>query len=360
LTDFIEKWIRPEIKALSSYKTQDATGLIKLDAMENPYSLPNNLKEEWLSLLQDVEVNRYPDSGALSLKNQLKEALKIPKGMGVILGNGSDEIIQIITTGLAGNGRCVMSIDPSFVMYRMTAIYSGMNYIGVPLNERDFSLNIDHMISMMKKHNPAIIFLANPNNPTGNLFPNDQIIQIIESAEGIVVIDEAYGPFHKTSFLQKLESYDNLLIMGTVSKMGLAGIRLGFLAGSKKWVGEFDKIRLPYNINSLSQISANFALKHKEVFDKQASMICSERERLIEELKNLSGLKVYESNANFVLIRTPEGKANSWFEQLKVSGILVKNLHHANGLLEDCLRITIGTEHENNMLMTSLKKISEI
>ncbi len=360
MKNLLDKLIRSDIKALTSYKTQDASGYIKLDAMENPYSLPEDLKNDWASIFKEADINRYPDPSAKNLKKQLSKAMKIPEECGLILGNGSDEIIQIISTSLSRSGQCVMSVDPSFIMYQMTATYAGMNYYGVPLDKEDFSINMTLMLKMIRNHKPSVIFLANPNNPTGNLFPEKQILEIIESTDGLVVIDEAYGPFHNKSFMPNLKNHNNLLIMGTVSKMGLAGLRLGFLVGSEQLLEEFEKVKLPYNINILTQIGAEFALSHKEVFDKQASIICLEREKLIENLKKLSNIKVYNSDANFVLIRAPKGQANFWFDELKKSGILIKNLNGTNSLLNDCLRITVGTEKENKLLISSLIKISKI
>ncbi len=350
-------WIRPEINALNAYAVQDATGLIKMDAMENPYPWPPSLDVAWNQALNEVTLNRYPDPQAEALQAALIAAFGIPADMQLILGNGSDEIIQMIALAVADKGRTVLSVEPGFAMYRIIATCCGLNYHGVPLQADDFSLDMPAMLAAIDEHQPAVIYLAYPNNPTGNLFDDTDIQQIIQAAPGLVVIDEAYAPFTDTSYLSQLGQYDNLVVMRTVSKMGLAGLRLGLLAGPADWLTAFNKVRLPYNINSLTQASATFALQHKAVFDAQAVQICAERERLHQALATLPGVTVYPSQANFILIRTPPGQAKRWFEHLKQHGILIKNMDGAHPLLHDCLRPTVGTPAENTALLAALHNI---
>ena len=362
MSDTIDKlvshWIRPEIRALSAYHVQDAAGSIKLDAMENPWTWPDALREEWVTLLRQTDVNRYPDPAARALTDRLAETMGVPEGMRVLLGNGSDEIIQMLGMALAAPGRCVLSVDPGFVMYRMIATFCGMPYVGVPLRADDFALDLPALRQAMEEQQPAIVYLACPNNPTGNLFDEAAVREVIEAAPGLVVIDEAYAPFTDTTFMGVLGEYDNLLVMRTVSKMGLAGLRLGFLAGPPAWLEEIDKVRLPYNINVLTQVSAEFALRHKAVFDEQTARIRTERTRLAEALAALPGVTVFPSEANFLLVRTPAGRASAWFEGLKGRGILIKSLHGAHPLLEDCLRITVGRPEENEAVAEALAALA--
>ena len=356
----IEKWIRPEIRELSAYHVPDSADLIKLDAMENPYRWPEELVEAWLNVIREVELNRYPDPGARVLKQHLREAMEVPVDAEILLGNGSDELIQMIMMALAkdssGARNSVLSVEPGFVMYKMIATFMDMPYIGIPLNE-DFSLDESALISAISEQQPAIVFLAYPNNPTSNLFDESVIRRIIDNAPGIVVIDEAYHAFAEKSFMPILNEYDNLLVMRTVSKMGLAGLRLGLLAGNPEWLNEFDKVRLPYNINILTQASAEFAIKNKHVLEKQTQLICKDREILFSELKNINSIRAYESQANFILIRLTAGQADHVFNSLKQEGVLIKNLSPVGGLLKDCLRITVGTEEENTLLLQNLKNI---
>ena len=358
LEKLVQHWVRPEIRALSAYHVQNPTGLVKLDAMENPYTWPEELRDEWARLIRDTDVNRYPDPAAGALSERLAQAMEVPPGMRLILGNGSDEIIQMIAMSLSGPGRCVLSVEPGFVMYRMIATFCGMPYVGVPLKTEDFSLDVPAVKQAMEQHQPAVVFLAYPNNPTGNLYAQQDVVEIIEAAPGLVVVDEAYAPFTEASFMSSLGSYDNLVVMRTVSKMGLAGLRLGLLAGAAQWLDEFDKVRLPYNVNVLTQVSAEFALRHKAVFDRQTRQIRAEREHLLEAFARLPGVEVFPSQANFILLRTAAGKAGSWFEGLKARGVLIKNLDGAHPMLADCLRPTVGTPEENRRMLDAFAEVA--
>jgi len=349
--------IRPEIRALSAYRVPHAQGLIKLDAMENPYTWPPDLVEAWLARLREVHLNRYPDPQATSLKKRLREAMAIPPDAGLILGNGSDELIQLVILAVAAPGRVVLAPEPSFVMYRMIAAFAGMDYVGVPLRAADFGLDLDAMLAAIECHRPAVVFIAYPNNPTGNRFAEPDIRQVIVSAPGLVVIDEAYFAFASHSFLDSLADDDNLLIMRTVSKMGLAGLRLGLLMGAAPWLVEFEKLRLPYNINVLSQVSAEFALAHRRVLDEQTWRICQDRAALFAGLNALPGITAFPSEANFILFRTPPGEAGRLFAALLKAGILIKDLSRAGGLLSDCLRVTVGTPEENQAFLVALADI---
>ena len=354
MNGLIERWVRPEIRALAAYHVQEASGLIKLDAMENPYGWPEALQQAWLERLRQVEVNRYPDPEGRELTAVLRRVMDIPEGMAVLLGNGSDEIIQIIALTLAQPGRTVLSVEPGFVMYRMIATFCGMNYVGVPLRA-DFSLDLAALLDAIERHQPAVIFLAYPNNPTGNLFDEAELEQVIQAAPGLVVIDEAYSPFTDHSFMGRLGDHPNLVVMRTLSKLGLAGLRLGYLAGPGEWLAQFHKVRLPYNINVLTQVTAAFALTEGwPVLQEQTTAIRAERARLFQGLQALPGLTPFPSEANFILVRTEPGRSEEIFQQLKAGEVLVKKLHGSHPLLEDCLRFTVGTPEENNRLLQLL------
>jgi histidinol-phosphate aminotransferase len=351
----IEALIRPEIRALKAYHVPDATGLIKLDAMENPYIWPEEIKQEWLETLREVAINRYPDPGAHALKASLRTALRVPDGGEIILGNGSDELIQIILMALAKPNAVVLAPTPTFVMYEMIATFTGMKFVGVPLTE-DFALDLPAMRQAIATHKPAVMFIAYPNNPTGNLFSREAVEEIIRSAPGLVVVDEAYHAFAGETFMNRLGDHDNLLVMRTLSKQGLAGLRLGLLAGAASWLNEFDKARLPYNIGSLTQASGLFALKHMELLDAQAAQIRADRERLYQVLRGMPGVQAWPSNTNFILFRVESRKADGVFESLKRSGVLIKNLNKAGGPLAGCLRVTVGTPQENAAFLKALEK----
>lgn len=352
--DLISTVIRPEIRALIAYKVADATGYIKLDAMENPYTWPEEIKTEWLKVIKAAEINRYPDPEAKSLCLILKKYNQIPEQSDILLGNGSDEIIQLLLLALPANAT-VMAPEPSFVMYQQVAQCLGLDYQGLPLRADSFELDIAATLAAIASQQPEIIFLAYPNNPTGNLFESAAIEEIIQHSKGLVIIDEAYAPFTDASFMAQLTQYNNLLVMRTVSKLGLAGLRLGFIAGNPNIISELNKARLPYNINILTQYSVEFALSHPGIFAEQTEAICAERARVFLQLSVLKGIKPCPSAANFILFRTLEGKATEIFNALKKQGVLIKNLSPQQGLLTDCLRVTIGKPDENNAFIKALK-----
>ena len=356
VSSLVSKWIREEVRELSAYHVPDATDLTKLDAMENPYPWPSSLSDTWLQALKNAEINRYPDPGSRELKRALKQAFNLPEQYDVLLGNGSDELIQMLAMVLAGPSRVVMSLEPGFVMYRMIALMVGMEYVGVPLKD-DFSVDVDACLEAIEIHNPAVIFLAYPNNPTGNLFSEDAIKSIIEASQGLVVVDEAYYAFAGTSLVSWLGQYSNLLVMRTVSKMGLAGLRLGYLIGDCQWLEQIDKMRLPYNVGVLTQLTATIALQHIDAFDQQTRQICEDRQKLYDAISVIDGLEAYPSHANFVLFRLKQAKSREVFEGLKSRGVLIKNLGDNPGALHNCLRVTVGTKEENQKFLDALKQV---
>ena len=345
--------IRDEIRALTAYHVPDSAGMVKLDAMENPYRLPAALQAEIAQVVAAAALNRYPDPGATRLKARLREVLEIPTGAEVLLGNGSDEIIQMLVMAAARPGATVLGLEPSFVMFRLIAAFCGVRFVGVPLRE-DFTLDADRTLASIALHQPALVFIAYPNNPTGNLFDASALQAIVQSAPGLVVIDEAYHAFAGRSMMPHVATAPNLLVMRTLSKLGLAGLRLGLVAGAGAWLHHVDKVRLPYNVNVLTQIVAERVLDHHDVLVQQAAAIRAERARLHAELEHTSGVEPYQSDANFILFRCPD--ATRVFEGLKRRGVLIKNLDGAHPALADCLRVTVGTPEENARFLDSLRK----
>ena len=347
------KVIRPVIKQLQAYHVADASGLIKLDAMENPYRLSMELQTELQTRLSAAALNRYPDPAASHLRNKLMQVMQVPEDKAIVLGNGSDELIQMLAMAIADKDVCLMSFDPGFVMYRMIADFAGIEYVGVPLRD-DFSLDMEKTRQAIAQRKPALIFIAYPNNPSANCYNEKDIEEIIAIAPGMVVLDEAYQPFAQSSFMQRLNEYDNLLVMRTVSKMGLAGLRLGLLCGHQDIINEIDKIRLPYNINVLTQIAAEFVLDNIDVLDRQAKQIREQREHLLAAMELISDLQVFPSQANFILFRVLNKKAITVFDSIKKSGVLIKNMKADEGLLKNCLRVTVGTPEENQAFLKAL------
>ena len=355
VADIIEAVVRPEIRALTAYAVAKAEGLVKLDANENAFPLPEAVHAKIAAAVGAVPVNRYPDGDADAVKASLRSSLGLPDGVGLILGNGSDELIQIITVALARPGAVMLVPEPTFVMYRMNALYAGMRFVGVPLRA-DFALDIDAMLAAIERERPALLFLASPNNPTGDLFPAAYVERILHAAPGLVVVDEAYCAFTDMSFLPRVGEFPNLLILRTVSKIGMAALRLGYAVAAAEWIAELNKVRQPYNLNALTQAAAQVLLAEQALLAQQAAMIRTERTRLAGALAALPGVTVFPSQANFVLVRVPD--APRWFARLRGEGILVKNLHGSHPLLGQCLRITVGTPPENDALLAALKVIA--
>lgn len=351
----LQQWIKPELLAARAYHVPDADGLIKLDAMENPYLLPVELRERILDVISGAEINRYPDPGASDLKLSLSKAMDIPENMEIMLGNGSDELIQIIALAVAHSGKTILAPEPGFVMYKIIADTVGAKFIGVDLKPDDFSLDINAMLSAIKQYQPAVVFLAYPNNPTGNLFDEDAILEIIHAAPGLVVLDEAYSAFSVKSFMHRLGEFDNLLVMRTLSKSGLAGLRLGFLVGPELWLNQLDKLRLPYNINTLSQKLAELILSRYDILQQQAEIICANRSKLFEQLQIIEGVHPWQSSANFILFKSTNKSADVVSAALIKQGVLIKNVSPSFPMLEDCLRVTVGTEDENEAFIAALK-----
>jgi histidinol-phosphate aminotransferase len=347
-----EDAIRAEIRALKGYTVPHSEGMVKLDAMENPYPLPAELRARLGRLVEQASLNRYPDLPATELKADLKRVLGVPDGMELVLGNGSDELIQMVCMAAGGRGG-VLSVEPTFVMFRMIATFAGTRYVGVDLRD-DFSLDIERTLAAIEREKPGVVIVTYPNNPTGNQFDAGLIERVIEAAPGVVLLDEAYHAFASDSFLPRLPRHPNLFVMRTLSKLGLAGIRLGVLAGHADWVKELGKVRLPYNINTLTQVVAREMLRHINVLTEQAGDIKLERGRLLEELRRVPGVKAYPSDANFVLFRISQ--AERVFDGLKQRGVLIRSLHGSHRLLADCLRVTVGTPDENAAFLTALKQ----
>ncbi|BBE49961.1 Histidinol-phosphate aminotransferase 2 [Ferriphaselus amnicola] len=347
-----ESLLRPELLALRAYHVPPSSGMVKLDAMENPYPLPLELRAEIAQLTAEAAINRYPDASAATLKQAIRRVTDLPAGMDILLGNGSDEIIQLLAMAIAKPGATLLSVEPSFVMYKMISVFTGLDYVGVPLTE-DFELDLPAMLSAIEQHQPALVLLAYPNNPTGNLFDAAAVEAIIRATSGLVVVDEAYYAFAADSFLPRLTEFPNLLVMRTFSKLGMAGLRLGFLAGSQAWLGELEKLRLPYNVGVLPQLVAEKLLEHHDVLLAQAEQIKRDRLWLYERLVGTVDVRAWHSEANFILFRI--ANATKIFERLKACGVLIKNLDGGHPALADCLRVTVGTEDENELFIRALQ-----
>lgn len=345
--------IREDIRAMTAYAVPVLdSDVIKLDAMEVPYLLPEHLRQELAAQLIDAPINRYPNPAQSGLIDALRLAFPIPSDAQVILGNGSDELIQLLTQLIAKPNATVLSIEPTFVMYQRNAELYGLKYVRVPLRA-DFGLDVEAVLAAINEHRPALIFLAYPNNPTGVAFKREEVERIIDAATGLIVIDEAYGAFSQDSFLPQAGQPEHLLVLRTLSKIGFAGLRVGYLSGSPKVLNELAKIVPPYNMNQLSLTAATFALQHMNVVNEHVAILKGEREHLRNTLATFPETTVFDSEANFVCVRLP--KAQEAFETLKQHKILVKKLDGGHELLKDCLRLTVGTPEQNQQMLSVLR-----
>lgn len=349
----IRRLLTPVVQGMHAYHVPSAAGMLKLDAMENPYQWDADLKAQWLAYINSADINRYPSASADELRQQIRRVMQVPEGLDVMLGNGSDEIIQILAMAMALPDASLFAVEPSFVMYKVVADTVGLAYHSVLLKP-DFSLDASATLAAVKKHQPSLLFFAVPNNPTGNGFSRDDLCRVIEAAKGLVIIDEAYIAFTEGDMLDLASRYDNVLVMRTFSKVGLAGLRLGMLIGKTAWIEQFNKIRLPYNINVLTQMTASFALRHYHVLLQQAEAIKQQRVWLASQMQALDGVEVFPSQANFLLVRTRKDARNI-FDSLKRSGVLVKCLTGGHPLLDSCLRITVSTPEENALFLQAFR-----
>ena len=347
--------IRRDVLAMTSYPVPDASGFVKLDAMENPFPLPAELAKALGEHLAGVALNRYPAPRPEALIEQLRRVMQVPAGCDVLLGNGSDEIISMLSVACSTPGAKVLAPVPGFVMYQISARFAHQEFVGVPLKP-DFTLDVDAMLAAIAGHQPAIVYLAYPNNPTGTLFDDADIERIIAAANrSLIVIDEAYQPFAQRSWLPRADEFDNVVVMRTVSKLGLAGIRLGYLVGRPAWLTEIDKVRPPYNVNVLTQAAASFLLDRVEVLDAQAAELRAQRTQLAAAVAALPGAEVFPSAGNFLLVRVPD--ASVTFETLLTARVLVKNVSKMHPLLANCVRLTVGSAEENAQLVAALKLV---
>ena len=351
--------IRQDIQSMHAYAIQDSSGMVKLDAMENPFSLSPDLQQKLGERLGAVAINRYPGARIEDLKQALARYVDLPDGNALMLGNGSDELISLLAMACDVADASILAPLPGFVMYGMSAQLQGLTFHGVDLTA-DFELDEAAMLTALRQHQPTITYIAYPNNPTANLWDAAVIRRLIAEAAsfgGLVVMDEAYQPFSSHSWLDEIRANPaanaNVLLMRTLSKFGLAGVRLGYMVGPQALVHEVDKLRPPYNVSVLNAECALFALERADVFAQQAATIREQRLRLVAALAAMPGVKPFPSEANMVLVRLPD--AQKTFNGLKARGVLVKNVSKMHPLLGNCLRLTVGTPDENTQMIAALQ-----
>jgi len=343
---------RQDVQSMHAYAIQPSAGLVKLDAMENPHRLSPELQAELGRRLGALAINRYPGDRVNDLRAALARHAGMPPGFDIMLGNGSDELISLVAMACDVPGASILAPLPGFVMYEMSAKLQGLKFHGVALTP-DFELDEQAMLAAITEHLPSIVYIAYPNNPTANLWDDAVIERIVEAAPGLVIFDEAYQPFSSRSYIDRIAKHEHVLLMRTMSKFGLAGVRIGYMIGPEALVEQVDKVRPPYNISVLNCEAALFALEHAGVFAAQAAQLRSQRTRLHEALARMPAVKSWPSDANMILVRVAD--AARTFEGMKARGVLVKNVSRMHPLLANCLRLTVGTADENTQLLAAFE-----
>lgn len=351
----ISNLVREDIRDFVPYDPHIYENVIKMDANENPYPFPDEILQEIYKRVKERGITRYPDPVAKKLRVELAKYTGVLPEQ-IIVGNGSDELIQLLLQVFGGPGTQSLIPYPTFSMYAIHTRITGGTPAGIPMQD-DFSLPMEELLRGVERPENKVTFLCTPNNPTGNTIPVSQVEEVLQKAKGIVVADEAYLEFYNretsTSLLKK---YNNLAIIRTFSKaFALAGLRVGYMLASVEIIREMMKLKQPYNVNAFSQEAAVTVLKHRDAFKPQVDLIIAERERMYEALKAISGIKVYPSGSNYLMFRT-EKSGPEVHHALIEKGVLIRNLHGGPGL-DNCLRVTMGKKEENDIFLEKLKEI---
>lgn len=345
--------VKPAVAQLQAYDPHIRPGHVKLDANEHPFPLPALIRDAVLRALDDVPMHRYPDPEATHLRHTLAAMIGVTSDM-LLLGNGSDELVQMVLIACGMPGGAVLMPTPTFSMYRLGALMLDQHPVEVPLTA-SWALDVPQMLEAIEREQPRLAFVANPNNPTANCSASESLAQLIEAVPGTIIIDEAYHEFSRQTVVPLLHRYPHLLVFRTLSKIGMAGLRVGILIGNPAFVREINKVRLPYNLNAYSQVAAEVVLRHWEVIAPEFQTVIHGREWLSERLGQIPGVTVFPSQANFLLIRLATSAAHVW-NALGEQGILVRHFPGSQAL-QNCLRITVGTPEENDLLITALQAI---
>lgn len=351
----IEKLLKESVKTLSPYKPKDYKVKVKLDANENNH-VAFKLNEKVLDGLKNLKINEYPDSDSTLVRDILAKDLEVSIEE-IILGCGSDQLITLIINAFVDKGEKILIHTPTFDMYRITNQVAGGVTIEVPLEE-NFEFNCKKFVEVMEREKPKVVFITNPNNPTGGVIPKEEIEEIIKKSPGIVAIDEAYMEFYKNSAIDLINKYNNVVVLRTLSKaFGLAGARVGYSIASKELTEAINKVKPPYNVSSIDQLAAKVCLENKEWIKEVIEEIIEERERIKGRLNKLCNVNVFNSEANFILFKIRNAK--DIHEYLLNKGILIRYFGE-QGPLAGCLRISIGTKEENDLVLKLIEDYAQL
>jgi len=356
-----KKFYRDSLRELKPYDPHEVPYKIKLNANENPYGLPEEMIEEILRRAKNLEYSRYPDANSVKLSGIVSSFWGLNRD-NIVIGNGSDELIDYLVKAFSEKGRRIITTAPSFAMYKIYSIINGCNFVQIPLNQSNFSLNEDKVLEEAKKEDSSIVFLAYPNAPTGNYFSEDKIIKIIEESGCLVVVDEAYYEFGEKTFVPLISQYDNLVILRTFSKAySLASLRVGYLLSNPEIINEVRKVKSPFNVNTFSQLAAQLVFENKGILKDYIMKIIEERERLTDGINKLTPFKAHPSKTNFVLVEAgSKENLDLVYNHLLKQGILVQQVSDPIFSTSRCfLRITVGKKEENDFLIKELERVSK-
>ena len=343
--------ISDRIKGLRSYKTETSEAKVKLSSNELPYDLPEDLKKRVSEEIKKIPLNRYPDPSCGELKEVLADFLDI-KPENAVLGNGSDELIYYLSVAVGEPDQAVYIPVPTFPMYEISADVFGRPKAVVEL-ESGFDIDIYKSLKVVEEIGVVIAYYAYPNNPTGNLFSREKILKIRERGV-FTVVDEAYFHYSKESFIEEALTRDDTVVLRTLSKIGLAGLRIGILIAREEVAREIEKMRLPFNITYPSQVIARVVLTEGRYFiEDTIRSVLKEREKLFDEMSKIEGVEVFPSKANFLLFRTPF-EAKRLHSELLRRGVLVRDMSYLPGL-DRCLRVSVGKPTENEIFLEALE-----
>jgi len=346
-----EQFVRPSIRELVPYETKHMPECIRLDANENPFPWPAGMREALFS--EKLAFNRYPDGMGQDIRTRIADYTSTSPEE-ILIGNGSDELIQLILLTFGGLGKSLVIHPPTFGMYQIAARLTDTTVVQVPLLN-GLDLDTEQMLKAAQIPEAQVIIVCNPNNPTGSLFPREDILRLVQESGKIVVVDEAYAEFSGETLIPEIKNYPNLVIMRTFSKaFGLAGLRLGYLIGQSKTIAFINKVRAPFNVNSFSQRAGILALDYLNEYQGQIQQIKAETQRLQEALNLIPNLTVYPTRANFFLLR-PEDP-DRWAMELQKRGFLVRNMG-VLPTLGKCLRVSAGLPEENEELIRAVREI---
>jgi len=351
------KFFRNNLKELRPYDPHEVPYKVKLNANENPYGLPEEIVKEILKKAKNLKYSRYPNANAQRLSEIVSSSLGLTSD-NIVIGNGSDELIDYIIKAFSEKGRRIITPAPSFAMYKIYSFINNTNFIEIALEQDNFSLEEDKVLEEAKKADSSIIFIAYPNSPTGNYFADDKIIKIIEGSSCLVVVDEAYYEFGGKTFVPLLSRYNNLAILRTFSKaFSIASLRVGYLLANSEIIQEVRKVKSPFNVNSFSQLAAQVVFENKDILKDSMKKVIEEREKSIIRINELLPFKAYPSQTNFILVEVgSKENSDSVYNNLLKQGILVQTIYDsAFSSSRYFLRITVGNKEENDILIRGLK-----